>query len=152
MKNCADRWRRRVQTVRRNCRRRLYLPDQGYFLIHCLAGGEDFLAMEKGILAVGGNAEAMRAGLMSRGEIERFLRVLESRRRQLGLRSVSFTLLPPYPQDFFPHPLLAPWSYQNGGEWDWIGGRLVTALYQNGFREQAEEYLGEIIERGLRRP
>ena len=148
--NCAGRWRRRVQTVRRNCRRRLYLPAQGYFLIHRLAGGEDFFAMEKGILAVGGNAEAMRAGLMSRGEIERFIRVLESRRRQYGLRSVSFTLLPPYPPDFFPHPLLAPWSYQNGGEWDWIGGRLVAALYQNGFRDQAQDYLREIIARSLR--
>ena len=147
---CIERWRRRLQTIRRNCRQRLYLPEQGYFLIHRLAGPEDFLALEKGILAVGGNAEAMRAGLMSRPEIERFIRVLEDRKKQFALRSVSFTLLPPYPQDFFPHPLLAPWSYQNGGEWDWIGGRLVAALYQNGFRGKAEEYLREIVSKNLR--
>jgi hypothetical protein len=68
------------------------------------------------------------------------------------LRSVSYTLLPPYPEGFFPHPLLAsPWSYQNGGEWDWIGGRLVCALYQNGLRRQAENYLREIVERNLAR-
>ena len=147
---CAARWRRRLQIIRRNCRQRLYLPQQGYFLIHRLAGKEDFLSLEKGILAVGGNAEAMRAGLMSRSEIERFIRVLEDRKKRFALRSVSFTLLPPYPQDFFPHPLLAPWSYQNGGEWDWIGGRLVAALYQNGFHEKAEEYLREIITKNLR--
>ncbi len=147
---CIERWRVRLQTIRRSCRQRLYLPEQGYFLIHRLAGPEDFLALEKGILAVGGNAEAMRAGLMSRPEIERFIRVLEDRKKQFALRSVSFTLLPPYPQDFFPHPLLAPWSYQNGGEWDWIGGRLVTALYQNGFRAKAEEYLREIVAKNLR--
>ncbi len=147
---CAERWRRRLAVIRRNCRQRLYLPKQGYFLVHCLAGKEDFLTMEKGILAVGGNAEAMRAGLLSRAEIERFLRVLEERKKRFALRSVSFTLLPPYPQDFFPHPLLAPWSYQNGGEWDWIGGRLVAALYRNGFREKAEEYLREIATKNLR--
>ena len=91
---------------------------------------------------MGGNAEAMRAGLLEKAEIARLLRVLEERRRQYRLRTVSFTLLPPYPEGFFPHPLLrSPWSYQNGGEWDWIGGRLVSALYQTGFRDQAEKFL-----------
>ena len=148
-KKCVDQWRRRLDIIRRNCRQRLFLPEQGYFLIHRLAGSEDFLALEKGILAVGGNAEAMRAGLMSRAEIGRLIQVLENRRKQFALRSVSFTLLPPYPQGFFPHPLLAPWNYQNGGEWDWIGGRLVAALYQNGFHAQAEEYLKEIVNKNL---
>ena len=144
-----DNWRRRLDIIRSNCRQRLFLPEQGYFLIHRLAGSEDFLALEKGILAVGGNAEAMRAGLMSRVEIGRLILVLENRKKQFALRSVSFTLLPPYPQGFFPHPLLAPWNYQNGGEWDWIGGRLVAALYQNGFRQKAEEYLKEIVVNNL---
>jgi hypothetical protein len=149
---CAQRWRSRAETIAKNCRARLYLPDQGYFLVHLLAGRQDLLALEKGILAVGGNAEAMRAGLFSRKEIERLLTVLEKRRGEFGLRSVSYTLLPPYPEGFFPHPLLSPpWSYQNGGEWDWIGGRLVCALYQNGLRRQAENYLREIIERSLAR-
>ena len=145
----AGKWRRREKAIAAACRQQLFLPEQGYFLVHRLEGKEEFLALEKGILAVGGNAEAMRAGLMSRSEIERFIRVLDQRRKQYGLRSVSFTLLPPYPQGFFPHPLLAPWSYQNGGEWDWIGGRLVAALYQNGFRTKAEEYLKEIVVKNL---
>jgi hypothetical protein len=148
-KKSVEQWRRRLDIIRNNCRQRLFLPEQGYFLIHRLAGKEDFLALEKDILAVGGNAEAMRAGLLSRAEIEHLIQVLEQRRKQYGLRSVSFTLLPPYPQGFFPHPLLAPWSYQNGGEWDWIGGRLVAALYQNGFRAKAEEYLKEIVNKNL---
>jgi len=148
-KKSADLWRRRMELIRSHCRQRLFLPAQGYFLIHRLSGREDFIGLEKDILAVGGNAEAMRAGLMSRAEIERFLRVLENKRKQFALRSVSFTLLPPYPQGFFSHPLMAPWNYQNGGEWDWIGGRLVAALYQNGFRKKAEEYLREIVLKNL---
>jgi hypothetical protein len=99
---------------------------------------------------VGGNAEAIRAGLLSAKEISRLLQALEKQRRQFNLRTVSFTLLPPYPEGFFPHPLLrSPWSYQNGGEWDWIGGRLVTALYQAGFPAEAEKYLKEISEKNL---
>jgi hypothetical protein len=146
----AAKWRQREKSVAGECRRQLYLPDRGYFVVHLVADGDNALKWERNILAVGGNAEAMRAGLMMKGEIARFLRVLEKRRGRYGLRTVSFTLLPPFPENFFPHPLLrSPWSYQNGGEWDWIGGRLVSALYQAGFRKEADRYLEEIAEKNL---
>ena len=146
----AGKWRPRERAVATECRRQLYLPEQGYFLVHRVDGKENYFSREKHILAVGGNAEAMRAGLMTKAEIARFLQELENRRRQFGLRTVSFTLLPPYPEGFFPHPLLrSPWSYQNGGEWDWIGGRLVAALYQAGFRKEADKYLAEIAAKNL---
>jgi hypothetical protein len=146
----AGKWQQRGAAVAAESRRQLYLADEGYFVVHRVAGGEDLFRQERGILAVGGNAEAMRAGLMAHAEIARFLRELEERRRRLDLRTVSFTLLPPYPEGFFPHPLLrVPWSYQNGGEWDWIGGRLVSALYQQGFRREADGYLEEIVAKNL---
>jgi hypothetical protein len=146
----AEKWRGRERAIAGECRRQLYLADKGYFIVHRVENKDDVLRWERNILAVGGNAEAMRAGLMSKAEIARFLGVLETKRNQLGLRSISFTLLPPFPENFFPHPLLrSPWSYQNGGEWDWIGGRLVTALYQNGFRKEADKYLEEIAAKNL---
>jgi len=149
-KGMADRWRQREKSVAAECRRQLYLRDLGYFLVHRVDGKDDVLSWERNILAVGGNAEAIRAGLLDKMEIARLLQVLEKRRRQFGLRTVSFTLLPPYPEGFFPHPLLrSPWNYQNGGEWDWIGGRLVSALYQAGFRSEAERYLREIVDKNL---
>ena len=132
----AGLWRQREKAVSAEARRQLFLPDKGYFLVHRVEGKDDALRWERNILAVGGNAEAMRAGLMTKGEIARFLQELERRRGKYGLRTVSFTLLPPFPENFFPHPLLrSPWSYQNGGEWDWIGGRLITALFRAGFRD-----------------
>ncbi len=146
----AGKWRRRERSVAGECRRQLYLPEKGYFIVHRVESMDETLHWEQNILAVGGNAEAMRAGLLDKKEIARLLRVLEERRRHYRLRSISYTLLPPYPQGFFPHPLLrSPWSYQNGGEWDWIGGRLVSALYQAGFRAEAEAYLREIVLRSL---
>ncbi len=146
----AGKWRQRERSVAGECRRQLYLPDHGYFIVHRFESTDETLDWERNILAVGGNAEAMRAGLLDRKKIDRLLRVLAERRRHYRLRSVSYTLLPPYPQGFFPHPLLSsPWSYQNGGEWDWIGGRLVSALYQAGFRDEAETCLQEIAVRSL---
>jgi hypothetical protein len=146
----AGKWRLRGKTVAAECRRQLYLADKGYFIVHRVENKDDVLQWERDILAVGGNAEAIRAGLMSKAEISRFLGVLEAKRKRLGLRSVSFTLLPPFPENFFSHPALRrPWSYQNGGEWDWIGGRLVSALYQSGLRREADKYLEEISARNL---
>lgn len=149
-KGMAGKWRQRGQDVAARCRRQLYLPDRGYFLVHLVPDGGDALTWERNVLAVGGNAEAMRAGLLGRAEIARFLEVLQRRRQEYGLRTVSFTLLPPFPENFFPHPALrSPWNYQNGGEWDWIGGRLVSALYQHGFRREADRYLEEIAAKNL---
>jgi hypothetical protein len=106
--------------------------------------------MEKNMLAVGGNAEAIIAGLMNRQQVKKFLEVLEQRRKTYKLRTVSFTLIPPYPEGFFPHHLMRhPWSYQNGGEWDWIGGRVVKALFIMGFSKEAETYLLEIVRKNL---
>ena len=149
-KAMTGKWQQREKTIAAECRRQLYLPDKGYFLIHRVDGNNDSFRWERNILAIGGNAEAMRAGLMTRAEIARFLQMLEKRREEYGLRTVSFVLLPPFPENFFPHPQLrSPWSYQNGGEWDWIGGRLVSALYQAGFRKEADTYLQEIAAKNL---
>ncbi len=146
----AGKWRQRGKAVATECRNQLFLPDKGYFIVHRVEGMDDILRWEQNILAVGGNAEAMRAGLMNTAEIARFLRELEKRRGEYGLRTVSFTLLPPFPENFFPHPALRqPWNYQNGGEWDWIGGRLVSALYRAGFRKEADKYLDEIVKKNL---
>jgi hypothetical protein len=146
------RWEQRMQTLKQQTVELLYLKDKGYFISHLVPGKdqEKYFAMEKEMLAVGGNAEAMIAGLMDREQIKRFLGVLEQRRKEYKLRTVSFTLLPPYPGGFFSHPLLKhPWSYQNGGEWDWIGARVVKGLFMYGFREEAETYLMEIVDKNL---
>ncbi|MCP5047055.1 MAG: hypothetical protein GY940_07770 [bacterium] len=146
------RWTSRLQGLKRETVKRLYLNDRGYFITHLVAeaGKQDYFKMEKEMLGVGGNAEAMIAGLMDRGKIKRFLGVLEKRRAQYKLRTVSFTLLPPYPEGFFSHHLLKhPWSYQNGGEWDWIGARVVRGLFLNGFPGEGETYLKEIVKKNL---
>jgi hypothetical protein len=145
-------WQVRLNTLKSQTQKHLYLEDKRYFITHIVptAEKEKYFRMEKDILAVGGNAEAIIAGLMDQDQIKRFIEVLEGRRKEYQLRTVSFTLIPPYPEGFFPHHLLRqPWNYQNGGEWDWIGGRVVKALFMNGFPGEAERYLLEIVKKNL---
>jgi hypothetical protein len=147
-----SKWKKRLDTLKRQTLKHLYLKDKGYFISHIVPGKdkEKYFNLEKEMLATGGNAEAILAGLMNREQIQRFLSILKERRKQYHLRTISFTLLPPYPKDFFSHHLLKhPWSYQNGGEWDWIGARVINALYSNGFQEEAKSYLMEIAQKNL---
>lgn len=145
-------WNERLEILKRQAITHLYLKDQGYFITHIVPGKdkEKYFKMEKEILPVGGNAEAILAGLMNTSQVKRFLDVLQQRRKKYQLRTISFTLLPPYPEGFFSHHLLKnPWSYQNGGEWDWIGARVILALQENGFQQEAKSFLLEIAKKNL---
>jgi len=144
-------WKQRLNILKGQTQKHLYLKDKGYFITHIVPGAEKekYFQMEKEMLAVGGNVEAIMAGLMDHRQIRRFLVELEKRRKKYRLRTVSFTLIPPYPGGFFSHHLMRPWSYQNGGEWDWIGARVVKALFMEGFRQEAQKYLLEIVKKNL---
>jgi len=151
------RWLERGQLIRLQVNKQLYLADEGYFIAHIvpdapMADRERYFQMEKKMLAVGGNAEAILAGLMDRRQADRFFDEFKKRRETYNLDSASFVLIPPYPEGFFPHHLLKrPWSYQNGGQWDWIGARLVKALFLYQRPQQAESYLVEIARKNLSR-
>ncbi|MCZ7635575.1 MAG: hypothetical protein M5U12_05695 [Verrucomicrobia bacterium] len=57
--------------------------------------------------------------------------------RDAGAGTLGLTVYPPYPAGTFKNPSMVPWSYQNGGDWDWFGGRMIQALVQHGFVEDA---------------
>jgi hypothetical protein len=151
-KKRIQQWQQRRRLIQKQAQKVLYLKDKGYYITHIVPteDKEKYFKMESEMLPVGGNAEAILAGLMDKSQTQRFLHVLQQRRKEYKLRTVSFTLLPPYPEGFFPHHLLFhPWSYQNGGEWDWIGARVVKALLFKGFPKEALEYLLEIVKKNL---
>src|SRR5699024_6851834 len=90
------------------------------------------------IFALGGNALAALYGIAGPARAARIFDVAEARRREAGLSTISGVLLPPYPAGFFKHPILRePFTYQNGGQWDWWGGRLVRAEFERGRAEKA---------------
>jgi len=42
-----------------------------------------------------------------------------------------------------------PYEYQNGGQWDWFGGRAVLAMFDHGFSSSAKAKLREIMEKNI---
>ncbi len=136
--------------VKENSLKYLYLKDKGYFLIHRVLGHPEYLSIERNILATGGNAEAILAGFLTPQQGIRFFRILEKRLKEFSLRSPGFTLLPPYPPGFFKFHLMKPWHYQNGGDWDWIGGRVIRAMIRSGLKKEARFGLEYLAKRSLR--
>jgi hypothetical protein len=45
---------------------------------------------------------------------------------------------------------MAPYCYQNGGDWTWFGARMVSQLARNGFGEAAYRELEPMLDRVLR--
>jgi hypothetical protein len=67
--------------------------------------------------------------------------------RATGAGSIGLTLYPPYPAGTFKNPSMRPYSYQNGGDWTWFGGRMVQALAVNGLVEEAYDELRPMVDR-----
>jgi hypothetical protein len=42
-----------------------------------------------------------------------------------------------------------PFEYQNGGQWDWFGGKLIYAMFESGFSRQAKEKLLEVARKNI---
>jgi hypothetical protein len=68
--------------------------------------------------------------------------------RAAGAASIGLTLYPPYPEGFFKNPQMrSPYSYQNGGDWCWFGGRMIQQLIQHGYVAEAYRELKPMVAR-----
>lgn len=144
-------WKKMATSLKENTNRWLWQQDKGFYRVHLHLDSNfvhDF--DEDNIFAMGGNAMAILSRLADRPKSERIFRVTLDRQKVYEVSTLSGTLLPPYPQDFFRHPLLdTPFEYQNGAQWDWFGGRLVLAMYLQGFSRAASEKLLEIVSKNI---
>ena len=64
-----------------------------------------------------------------------------------GAGSIGLTVYPPYPAGFFKNKSMGPFSYQNGGDWTWFGGRMIQQLIAYGYIEQAYQESLPMFER-----
>jgi len=146
-------WRERAGSVRRNADKWLWQEDKGYYRVHSHAGPWRHDLDEDVLFAMGGNTQAMISGLAGGPGGDKRRRIIEqtlARQKEFGVSTICGTLLPPYPAGFFKHPALdEPYEYQNGGQWDWFGGRLVLAMFESGFAREAREKLLEIARKNV---
>lgn len=142
----AEFWQKAATDLRGRANRHLWQEDKGFYRVHVHLGRWRHDFDEDGMFAMGGNAQAVIAGLADERQSERIVAQALARQKTFGISTVSGTLLPPYPAGFFRHPQMdEPYEYQNGGQWDWFGGRLILGMFENGYSRDALDKLAEII-------
>jgi hypothetical protein len=143
-------WTQRAAAVRDNAETWLWQEDRGYYRVHIHLDSLRHDFDEDAMFAMGGNTEAALTGLASPAHIKRIIQTALDRQKKFGISTISGSLLPPYPKGFFKHPILDDaYEYQNGGQWDWFGGKLVAVMFSNGFSRTAKEKLLEIAKKNI---
>lgn len=136
--------------LRKNIRKHLWDKKRQKFIPHVYLAGSPFPKDfdENAIYYHGGTAVAIEAGLLSRNEVALALARMEEDVRSAGAATIGLTIYPPYPLGYFKNPqLTAPYTYQNGGDWTWFGGRMIQQLVRYGFVEEAYRNIRPMVER-----
>ncbi len=145
------RWEGVRDQIAENARKHLWDEENQKFIPHIyLEKGspfpEDF--NENEIYYFGGTAVAIEAGLLSKDEIKVSLDEMVRRVELAGAPSIGLTLYPPYPEGYFANKIMNPeYSYQNGGDWSWFGGRMIQQLIEAGFVHEAYEQIQPMVKR-----
>ncbi len=144
-------WGKIRDRIAENSRKYLWDAKNQKFIPHIyLEKGSPFPADfdENKIYYFGGTAIAIEAGLLNKKEIKNSIDEMIKRVKQAGAGSIGLTLYPPYPEGFFANKGMNPvYSYQNGGDWTWFGGRMIQQLIKNGFVQEAYEQVQPMLKR-----
>jgi hypothetical protein len=144
------RWTGAADKVVAAANRHLWQAARGFYRMHLLLA-PSALPDDSAVFATGSNATAILSGIADDQQARRILAVAEERRRRFAVSTIAGTLLPPYRAGLFLHPAMRePWSYQNGGQWDWFGARLVLAAFQRGESGLARRWLVELAQKAER--
>jgi hypothetical protein len=143
-------WGKVKDDIAKNSRKHLWDAKQQKFIPHIYLKGSPFPADfdENKIYYFGGTAIAIEAGLLDKKEIKASLDEMVKRVKEAGAPSIGLTLYPPYPEGYFANKIMNPvYSYQNGGDWTWFGGRMIQQLIRYGFTAEAYEQIQPMVKR-----
>lgn len=146
----ASHWRTTRDRLKKNIRKVLWDPKHKKFIPHVYLQGSPFPKDfdENAIYYHGGTAVAIEAGLLSRSEVLDALHKMEEDVRMAHASTIGLTMYPPYPLGFFKNPqTTAPYTYQNGGDWTWFGGRMIQQLVRYGYVEEAYRNIRPMVDR-----
>jgi hypothetical protein len=145
-------WKQRANQIKNRTNALLWQENRGFYRVHRHVTPLTHDFDEDDIFALGGHTLAILSGLADPEKAGRIIEEALNRQQRFGLSTISGCLLPPYPAGFFRHPMMdEPYEYQNGGQWDWFGGRFVAAMYESGYSQEATRCLLEIVRKNLGR-
>lgn len=149
----ARHWKRVRDKLEHNARKYLWDRKNQKFIPHVYLDGSPFPKEfeENEIYYHGGTAIAIEAGLLTREEVLAALQRMNANVRAANASSIGLTMYPPYPDGFFKNPQLTrPYTYQNGGDWCWFGGRMIQQLIAYDYPAEAYQNLLPMVERVVR--
>ncbi|HEX5025295.1 MAG TPA: hypothetical protein VFV68_08480 [Agriterribacter sp.] len=135
-----------------NTRKYLWDEKKHKFIPHLFLDASPFPSTfdENEIYFHGGTAIAIEAGILSKDEIKLANEDMLRNVKLSGAPSIGLTLYPPYPTDIYKNSTASkPYIYQNGGDWDWFGARMIQQLTQYGFIQEAYDELQPMITRAI---
>lgn len=146
----ASFWQARAESLKQKTNHWLWQEDKGFYRVHLHLDSLKHDFEEDNMFPMGGNAQAILSGLADAEKARRIIHQALKRQQEFEMSTISGSLLPPYPPGLFKHPAMdEPYEYQNGGQWDWFGGRLIYAMFENGFSRRAKEKLIEIVRKNI---
>jgi glycogen debranching enzyme len=146
----AAEWRSRRDELKRNIRKVLWDSKRQKFIPHVYLEGSPFPKDfdENAIYFHGGTAVAIEAGVLTRAEVLTALHKMEDNVGLAHASTIGLAMYPPYPLGFFKNPVTtAPYTYQNGGDWTWFGGRMIQQLVRYGYIKEAYRSIRPMVER-----
>lgn len=148
--NADKNWNEVAAKLKTNIHKYLWQSNQQKYIPHIYLNGSPFSKdfNEDALLYSGGSAIAILAGLNSEDEIKHINQQLLNAAAKEPHATIGITVYPPYPLKEFLN--MAPYVYQNAGDWTWFGGRFIQALIKYNLVNDAYTELNPMIERVLK--
>lgn len=152
--NAKDRkfWEKTRNKITSNIRKHLWDDEKQKFKPHIYLNGSPFPSTfdEDAIYYHGGTAIAIEAGLLSKEEVKNAYLKMQENVKAANAATIGLTIYPVYPEGFFKNKSMGPYSYQNGGDWTWFGGRMVIQLIRYDLLEEACEAMHPMLQRVIK--
>ncbi|WP_218134448.1 GH36-type glycosyl hydrolase domain-containing protein [Mucilaginibacter gossypii] len=142
-------WKAVASKVTANVRKYLWDAAAQKYIPHIYLDGSPFSSdfNEKEILYTGGSICAIIAGFNTPAEVLEINRQMLAAAAKEKHATIGITVYPPYPEKQYPN--MKPYSYQNGGDWTWFGGRMIAPLIIYGRPQEAYAELSPMLDRML---
>ena len=147
----SAKWKPVREQVADHCMKHLWDGEREKFIPHIYLDGSPFPDEfdEREVYYHGGTAVAIEADLLSKAQVKHALDRMAANVRESGAATIGLTLYPPYPAGSFKNKGMHPYGYQNGGDWDWFGGRMIQQLIRYGLVAEAYEQVQPMLRRAV---
>ncbi|MEJ7558024.1 MAG: hypothetical protein WKF66_06915 [Pedobacter sp.] len=145
-------WTKTGADLKANIRKYLWDQKRQKFRPHIYLSGSPFPNTfdEEEIYYHGGTTIAIEAGILTKKQVKEAYLKMEDNVSKAKAATIGLTLYPVYPAGTFKNGGMGPYSYQNGGDWTWFGGRMISELIRHGYLTEARAALSPMLDRVIK--